>query len=159
MTNELCVVDIKFFHIYDFANSKEQAEETLLKAKKSKEKDVKTWENHCQNYPDVEQFKVYLEQAKNKEYQIMTYEEFLQMEREHYINSPMTKITEEKFMEMLNVLPPMKWCTIQGIEMFCISEMLTGTYTSQYLHDKRSNEFYHKIVDVRDKETWGYNFI
>ena len=71
----------------------------------------------------------------------------------------MKEITEETFEDMLNVLPPIKWCTIDGIEMFCMSEMLTGFYTSQYIHDKGTNKYYHKIVDVTDKATWGHNFI
>ena len=159
MKNELCVVDTKNFSIYNFANNQEQAKETLTKAIEVNKKDIETWEGHCKNYPDTEQFKTYLNQAQNKKYEIMTYEEYLQIERNHYINEPLKEINEETFEDMLNVLPPIKWCTIDGIEMFCMSEMLTGFYTSQYMHDNKTNKYYHKIVDVTDKTTWGYNFI
>ena len=89
----------------------------------------------------------------------MTFDAYLQMEKDYYINQPITEITEEKFEEMLDILPPLKWCTRNNIEMFCMSEMLTGCYTSQYIHDKISNKFYHKIVNVIDEKTWGHNFI
>lgn len=157
--NTLCVVDVEHLQIYDFANSKEQAEQKFFKALETCQEDIKTWESHCRTYPNAEQFKIYLEEEKNKQYKIMTYGEFLQMERDYYINLPLTEITEDKFFEMLYVLPPIKWKTIDNIEMFCMSEMLTGCYTSQYLHDRNANKFYHKIVDITDKKTWGYNFI
>ncbi len=123
------------------------------------EYEFETWENHCKNYPDVDSFKAYLKQAQNKKYEIMTFEEFLQKQKDYYINQPLTEITAEKYEEMLNILPPLKWCTIGNIEMFCMSEFLTGAYTSQYLHDKETDKYYHKIVDITDKSTWGYNFI
>jgi len=159
MKNELCVVDTKNFSIFNFADNQEQAEETLSRAIESNKEDVETWKNHCKNYPDTEQFKTYLNQAQNKNYKIMPFNEYLQLERNHYLDESLTEITGERFEEMLNVLPPIKWCTIDNVEMFCISEMLTGFYTSQYMHDRRTNKYYHKTVDITDQATWGYNFI
>lgn len=156
---ELCIVDINNLWIYDFADNQSDAEIKLQKAIDSNKKDIATWESHCKTYPDVDSFKTYLKQAQNKKYEIMTFEEFLQRERNYYINQPLTEITAEKYEEMLNILPPLKWCTINNIEMFCMSEFLTGSYTSQYLHDKKTGKYYHKIVDITDKATWGYNFI
>ena len=156
---DLCIVDVEHLSIYDFASSQKEAEDKLVKAQLARLADINTWENHCKNYPDATNFKSYLETARNKKYQIMTYDEFLQTERERFVKSPISEIDEERFEEMLNVLPPLKWCSINNIEMFCMSEMLTGPYTSQYLHDKNNNKFYHKIVDITDRETWGHNFI
>jgi len=157
--NKLCIVDTVNFSIYDFADNQEQAEAKLIKAIESNKKDIATWESHCNTYPDVDSFKTYLKQAQNKKYEIMTFEEFLQKQKDYYINQPLTEITAEKYEEMLNILPPLKWCTINNIEMFCMSEFLTCSYTSQYLHDKKTGKYYHKIVDITDKATWGYNFI
>lgn len=156
---EICVVDVKHMSIYSFSSDTETAKEKLQKALISQQEDIKTWEGHCDKYPNRDSFKIYLKQARESKYKIMTYDEYLEMERKYYINEPLTEITEEKFEDMLNVLPPLKWCTKKNIEMFCNSEMLTGTYTSQYLHDKTNNKFYHKIVDVTDQSTWGHNFI
>jgi len=158
-SNTLCVVDVAGINIYNFSNSQIQAEETLIKAIESNKEDIETWSNHCKNYPDTVQFKTYLKQAQGKKYEIMTYEEFVQLERKYFLDKPLKEIDEEIWEEMLNVLPPIKWCTIDGIEMFCMSEMYTGFYTSQYMHDKKTNKYYHKMVDITDKTTWGYNFI
>jgi len=157
--NKLCIVDTVNFSIYDLADNQEQAEAKLIKAIESNKKDIETWGSHCKNYPDVELFKTYLKQAQNKKYEIMTFEEYLQRERDYYINQPIAEIKAETYNEMLNILHPLKWCTINNIEMFCMSEFLTGSYTSQYLHDKKTGKYYHKIVDITDKATWGYNFI
>ena len=157
--NKLCIVDTVNFSIYDFADNQEQAEAKLINAIESNKKDIATWESHCKTYPDVDSFKTYLKQAQNKKYEIMTFEEFLQKQKDYYINQPLREITAEKYEEMLNILPSLKWCTINNIEMFCMSEFLTGSYTSQYLHDKKTGKYYHKIVDITDKATWGYNFI
>lgn len=159
MNNELCVVDTVNFWIFNFASNQEQAEETLSRAIETNKKDIETWENHCKNYPDAEHFKNYLKEAQNKKYQVMTYNEYIQLERNYYINRPLEEITAERFNEMLNVLPPLKWCTKHNVEMFCISEMLTGTYTSQYMYNLVTGKYYHKIVDIKDQSTWGYNFM
>ena len=155
----LCIVDVEHLQIFDFVETEEQAEKTFFKAIEQCQNDIKTWESHCKTYPDTEQFKIYLEQTKNKRYRIMTYDEFLQTERDYYINSPLTEITEEEFHEMLNVLPPLKWCTMHNIEMFCISEMWSGSYTSQYAYNLVTCKYYHKIVDIKDKSTWIHNFL
>lgn len=159
MTNELCVVDTVNLYIYNFAANQEQAEETLTRAIEANQDDIKIWKNHCKNYPDAEQFKVYLEEAQNKKYEIMTYGEYVQTQRDYYLNKPLTEITAEQYDDMLNVLPPLKWCTIGNVEMFCMSEMLTGYYTSQYMYNLVNGKYYHKIVDIRDQSTWGYNFM
>ena len=156
---ELCVVDINNMWIYSFSDNMEKAEKKLQDAITQQKEDIKTWENNCKNYPGVERFENYLTQAKNKQYKIMTYEEYLQLEKDYWINKPLTEITEDEFHEMLNVLPPLKWTTRNNIEMFCMSEMTTGTYTSQYLHDRNTNKFYHKTVDILDQSTWGYNYL
>ena len=92
--NELCVVDTENLWVYNFANSQTEAENTLIRAIESNKEDITTWESHCKNYPDAERFKTYLTQAKNKKYEIMTYDKYLQLEKTHYINQPLTEITE-----------------------------------------------------------------
>ena len=162
MTNnniELCIADINHMSIYSFSNSIEGAKEKLQQALDQQIKSINTWSGHCEKYPDTESFKNYLTEAQNKKYEIMTYKEYEQLEKDYYLNKPLTEITEDEFHEMLNVLPPLKWCTKNNIEMFCMSEMLTGSFTSQYLHDRDNNKFYHKTVDILDSTTWGYNFI
>ena len=157
--NTLCVVDAKHLSIFDFAENEEQAEQKFFKAIESCQEDIKTWESHCKTYPNRKDLKAYLERAKSKQYKIMSFQEFLQMERDYYINLPLTEITKEQFHEMLNVLPPLKWCTMHNIEMFCMSEMWSGSYTSQYAYNLVTEKYYHKMVDITDQKTWIHNFL
>lgn len=152
--NTLCVVDISRYRIYNFAETYDEARRINDKAIESMLDDIQTWENNCKQYPDTPMFENYLKQAKAKQYEIMTYAEFTERERNHLLGGELKEVTAERFEEMLNVLPPLKWCTIDGIEMFCISEMYTGTYTYQYAHDKSNDKYYSKMVDILDKFTW-----
>lgn len=88
-----------------------------------------------------------------------TEEEFQAMEKSKLISGEPEEIAADKFNEMLDVLPPLRWCTIDGVEMFCMSEMYTGTYTNQYAHDKSSGKYYTKMVDACDKSTWINNYL
>lgn len=152
--NTFCIVDTTYCTIYDFTETLEQADAVLQKAIARTLESVATWEHHAKYYPDPNRFFVHLEHEKSKLWSIMTYGEFKIYERKKLLAEPMHEITEETFNDQLNVLPPIKWCTINGVEMFCMSEMFTGFYTSQYAHDKRTGKFYSKLVDLTDKATW-----
>ena len=152
--NTLCAVDISTLHIYNFAETEGQAHQVLQRAIEAAKEDITTWTGHCEKYPDTETFKNYLDEAKKKQYVIMTYEEFVEAEKKYLLDTPLLEVTEEIFDDALNVLPPLKWCTHNNVEMFCISEMWTGTYTSQYAHDKKTDKYYTKMVDICDRSTW-----
>jgi len=153
----ILVVDMSTMWVYDYLSTGETPEDLLKRAKTSQKQDISTWESHCRNYPDNPTFEEYLAKAKKLFYRVMTHEEFLTAERDFYINRPMEEITAERFNEMLNILPPICWTTIQGVEMFCMSEMLTGTYTDQYA--RVGDKYFNKIVDIKDRATWIHNFI
>lgn len=87
-------------------------------------------------------------------YAIMTFEEHQAKERAYILSLPLHEITEERFHEMLNVLPPLKWCRQGCVEMFCMSEFFTDTYTDQYAHDHATGKYYTKLVDYSDQSTW-----
>ncbi len=55
-----------------------------------------------------------------------------------------SEVDEERFMDALNVLPPVGWTTTQGVESFRISERLWGNLTDIYA---RLGERYFKLVD------------
>lgn len=92
-------------------------------------------------------------------YVAMTYDEFKKQERERLLSLPLHEITEERFYEMLNVLPPIKWTRRDNVEMFCMSEMFTGTYTDQYAHDHNTGKYFCKLVDLFDESTWIHNYL
>lgn len=156
--NTLCIVDRSTATLWDYAESKDEAQEKFFKACENSQEDIKKWERILGKYGD-DQARAYLEKERNRSFDIMTFGEFENFQREKILSDPMRETTQENFDEMLNVLPPLMWCTINGVEMFCMREMYTGSYTTQYAHDKTTNKFYCKMVDCRDRSTWIHNFL
>lgn len=157
MNMDILAVNIKTYSVFDFLHDGETGEQLLQRANISKEKEIENWTENCRNVPDEESFKSYLKAAQETEYRIMTWEEFQEGEKKHLLSDSLEEVTEETWEEMLCVLPPYKWCTIDGIEMFCMSEMYTGTYTMQYA--KYNGKYYCKMVDSADQSTWIHNLL
>ena len=154
--DSLVVVNvIRPTNIYCFCESVEGKEE-LQKAIEKNQEEIETWLKHCNNYP-CEKFENYLKQAKEVDYKIMAFEDFIKLEKSYYLDQPLQEITEDKYYDMLNVLPPLKWTTIKGVEEFLISEMLSGTYTNQYAN--HNGKYYTKVVDAKNQDTWIHNLI
>jgi hypothetical protein len=153
----ILAVDTEHMSVYDFLKDEETEAKLLERANNNKQEDIKTWSNYCVNYPNREDFRTYLAEANNKQYHVMTWDQFQKLEKDFYIGGQPIETTEEHFDDMLNCLPPMKWCTINNVEMFCMCEMLTGTYTSQYA--RYNDKYYTKVVDVMDRSTWINNYI
>tara|TARA_B100002049_G_scaffold93692_1_gene69269 strand:- start:1534 stop:1959 length:426 start_codon:yes stop_codon:yes gene_type:complete len=85
---------------------------------------------------------------------LMEWDEYLafktQWERDAFLG-PAVASNEERFDYALNVLPPMRWRTNDGIESFCIAEFYSGTMTTQ--HAKANGMFISKPVDLADPST------
>jgi len=156
MNMNILAVDVNHMSTYDFLKDGETEEELLTRAENYRQNEIATWDKNRTQYP-CETFENYYTNALTQEYKIMTWDEFETLQKDYYVGQPLAETTEESFEDMLNVLPPLKWCTINGVEMFCISEMLTGAYTSQYA--KCNEKYYTKIVDVTDKNTWINKYI
>lgn len=90
---------------------------------------------------------------------VMTFDEYQKLQREHLLSGDLKEITEKEYQDALEMLPPIFWCNKGNVEMFCISEMYTGTYTNQYAHDKRTDKYYTKLVDSADRSTWIYELL
>lgn len=156
MNMNILAADIKHMSVYDFLKDGETEQELQNRADAYRTEDIKTWDKNRKEYP-CETYENYYKLALEKEYKVMTWDEFQKMQREFYLSDPVKETTEEQFEEMFCVLPPLKWCTIDGVEMFCMSEMLTGTYTNQYA--RYNEKYYTKLVDITDKSTWINNYI
>lgn len=154
MNMDILAVDIKHCSTYDFLHDGETENQLLQRANTSKTKNIASWTRNVERYPDSEEFKNYLKSAQETEYKVMTWEEFEQFQRNFLLDGELTEITAEIFENMLGVLPPLYWTEHNGVEMFCMSEMYTGTYTNQYAHDKRTDKYYMKLVDSADRSTW-----
>lgn len=155
--NTRCVADTNRLRIYNFESENETAEQILTRAEEHKRESIESWTRNVEKYPDAEDFPKYLEDAKKENWQIMTYGEYEKLERAKMLEGEPEEITEDKWREMLECLPPMKWCTIGGVEMFCMSEMLSGSYTAQYA--RVGKKCYTKTVDAYDKTTWIHNYL
>lgn len=157
--NELVIVDVngRFTNVWTFCDA-DNALHELWRAKCSAAETVATYNRHIVNYPDrAEYWKSCRSEYENARFEIMTFGQFLQCQRYAMIDRPVIEITAEKFDEMLNILPPLKWCTIRGVEMFCMREMYTGTYTDQYA--RIGEKYYTALVDIYDQSTWIHNRI
>ena len=155
----LCVAVRGACSVWDFCKE-ENKDEVLKKAQTSLDADLKMYQEYATKYdnqPDAEEDrKTYwaerYEAEKDKKYEVIKFGDFLKAERETMLAGPIEEITEDKFFERLEVLPPLHWCTVEGVEMFCIMEMISGSYTEQCA--KANGKFYSKTVDSRDKSTW-----
>ena len=151
--NELCVVNTTEMNIWAFTTEENKNAE-LERAIQYNESSNKTYRRIAEENPENGYWKTQVERTANAKFAVMTYAEFARMEREELLGQPMQEIDETTYREMFDILPPMKWCTRDGVEMFCMCEMYTGSYTNQYAHDLKSGKFYTKLVDVRDTSTW-----
>lgn len=156
----LLVADLNTLSVWTMAKTPEEAEEGLQRAIENQKHGIETYTSYIVDYPDnADYWKKQLAVTTKKKYKIMEYDYFKGEERKKLLKGKPKKTTKEKFWEMLEVLPPIKWCTIDGVEMFCMSEMWTGSYTSQYAHDKKTDKYYTKMVDCLDKSTWIHEFL
>lgn len=85
-------------------------------------------------------------------YKPMSVTVFLEKQRQHYLADPLVEITEERWWEMLECLPPLHWERADGVERFLICEGHDATFHHQFAQcDKR---YYQRLVCRFDKSTW-----
>lgn len=149
---DYCIVNTKTYDVYGFY-PKEIAEDMLVKAKEHAAKEIKDYDKLIADYPDRTK---YWQECKNAYvdalYEIMTYKEFILRRKERLTSAPIREITKEEYIRCFNVMLPLKYCIHNGMEMFCMREMYTGPFTTQYL--KSGDKYYAAMVDVTDKDTW-----
>lgn len=79
----------------------------------------------------------YLAENSDKQFsELLSWEDYEKVILDHnirtYINPPAQLITEEKWWEMLGVLPPSRHHYYRGIEFFHLSEHITGNIVSWF---------------------------
>lgn len=150
----ICVVSFPEVSIYDFYKTREEAEAAIPVIKASDLKDAEQYERNALEYEHrvPGYWKGQAEKYRNRTQRVMTLKEFEQAESDKYLSMPLERISKEKWYEMLEVLPPVKWGHRDGFESFFMSEFMTGTYTNQYA--KNELGYFQKIVDIKRPETW-----
>ena len=96
---------------------------------------------------------------------IMTFAEYLDLDRKMTLARVMHEVDEETFNDMLNVLPPLKWvdrvCDRLNVRVneFCMSEFDHGPFTQQYAraYVDGKTRYYSATVDYNDESTWIHN--
>lgn len=153
-----CVVNTTTVSLWGMERESKPIEEVLKDAEERKAEDIRIYNSHIKNYPEnKEMWQKRLEETLCTNNQIMKYGDYLELERKHCLDGELQQITEKEWEEHLNILPPIKWCTINGVTMFCMSEFLRGTYTTQYA--SYNGSYYCKTVDAFDEATWIYNLL
>lgn len=66
--------------------------------------------------------------------------------QEKEYSKPWVKISEERFQEMLEVLPPENWRNTGNFEMFRMCEYMIGNYTSHFLRIR--DEYFEAIREA-----------
>lgn len=144
-------------NVYDFCTP-ETAQEIIDKATERAKETVKIYDSHIVNYPDrADYWRNCQKEYLTAKYEMMTFDEYLLRQKKAMVSGEVKEVTKEDFYEALNCLPPLKWCTKSNIEMFCIREMYTGTYTTQYGFNLVDGKYYSTMVDVTDETTWIHN--
>lgn len=156
--NDLVIVKKATVEAFGFTEKNETPEHAIIRAKSYYEKDLETYKSHLINYPDMAEHWRNRIEATEKTlaagFEVVTFEEFLALQKKYLCDGELTEITKEDFDEHFNMLPPLKWCNRHNVEMFCMSEMYTGTYTTQYAYSLVTGKYYCAMVDVTDPETW-----
>lgn len=133
MNMDLVAVDMNTLCVYDFAGEDESREELLARANEYK-----------------------AESNNGADYKAVSFDEYMQLKKEKYLSDKLQEITEEEWEDKLNVLPPLHWCTMDGVNEFCLREMYDDTFTTQYA--RYNGKYYSKMVDAADRNTWIHNF-
>lgn len=158
---EYLSVDIKTMQVIYYIKEGETKEDLLKRTEEFRKKEMNKLKELLKTY-DIDIFKSSLNKYENAVYKVMTFDEFFVLQKKYYCNELPVEIKKEEYYSQMDVLPPILNCNVNNVYMFCMSEFLTGTFTSQYARIKLSDEkykYYTKIVDVTDKKTWIYNYI
>lgn len=159
MDMDYVIVDVNggYSSVYDFCTP-ETAQEIIDKATAKAIQQCIDYDNLIEKYPDRESYwKSCKKQYEKAQYEMMTFEEYLARQKKTMVSGEISEVTKEDFENALNCLPPIKWCTRNNIEMFCMREMYTGTYTTQYAFNLVNSKYYSAMVDVTDEKTWINN--
>ena len=143
--------------IYDFVRDGETNLEALnrciddcLKWAQEMKKNAAHYDNNAAYW--IEQHEHYEREAQTAE--VIKYEDFEAAQRAALLADEPEEITEERYNEMLDVLPPLYYTTHNGYTMFCMREMWTASYTTQYAYHRATGKYYSCMVDAADRSTW-----
>lgn len=158
--NEKWIVNVTYTEAWSFTESEEEAATILKEAIRCEMEAAGLCERHANNYPEnADYWNREAERHRAAKFEIMSYEEFTRRQREKYLAGEPIEVTAEERDDALNILPPVNWVQVDGVDEFCMSECLTACYTTQYAYDLRTGKYYCKTVDMFDSSTWIHNYL
>ena len=146
--------------------TRDQALEALERVKaycdNSLKNTLKTWANHHKTTNDQATKKMFKQTlgyelvSESESLELTTYQEWEAQEYNNFLALPVELITEQKYNDMLDILPPIRWGNRDGCESFFMSEFQTGCYTAQYLKTSIEGRdiFATKLVHFDRPESW-----
>lgn len=72
-------------------------------------------------------------------------------EHEKSLISNFKEIDSERFFYMLEVLPPCKWSNVHGVELFHVSERITGNLVSWFF--RKGDQYFEKIDNANSDKS------
>lgn len=102
-------------------------------------------------YTDGLSIEQYISSKPDKRLKVISVEEMQQRYKEHIkeLQGPYEECTEEKYYEMLDILPPKRWYKLSDtIFMFFVGEPYSGSLHSIYIYDKLKDKYYTTIRDI-----------
>lgn len=163
--DKLVIVEMDTMTTYGFVEKGETADEAIQRANQYYTNDLKHLKVSLQESKDEKRRQFLQSRIRENEvkiqagFQVMETDKFQKIERERILSGKLKQVTEHEYEDAFDVLPPLYWCTVNGVEMFCMSERYLGTYTTQYAHDHRTGKYYCKMVDSEDTSTWIHKLL
>lgn len=156
---DMVIVTMYTVDAFSFLNDGETEQQGVERATLFYTEELELVKSHLQTYGGdywagrVEEIQKKLDNG----FKVMTFDEFQEAQKKKLITGELKEVTEDQYNEMLNILPPLYWVTINGVEMFCMCEMYTGSFTTQYA--RVGDKYYCTMVDVTDKNTWIHKLL
>lgn len=156
MNEEHIIACTQTLTVWNYYQSKAEADQALPGVKEQYLKDSYVYNDNHVKYGHREEGYWLKEASKARSHaknmRVMTWADYLKAEANAILSKPLEEVTAERYDEMLNILPPLRWKQNNGIESFFMSEFDRGNYTRQFA--TLSGRYFTKIVDYRKPETW-----
>lgn len=158
--NEKWIINVTNVTAWNFTESDEEASRILESAIQYEKESAELCDRHAADYPErADYWRIQAEKHRTAKFEIMSFDKFRAMQREKLLAGEPIEVTAEAWNDALDVLPPAKWTTVDGVEEFCMSERYTASYTTQYAHDHTTGKYFSKMVDMLDPSTWIHNYL
>ena len=157
MNTERVIFNNQTLQSFDFLKDNEADEKAIARAVAFYTEELNRLNDLADTFPDNEYWQNRITETQailDAGFSVLPYEIWLNKKNKSYTDRPIKEITAEEYNDALDILPPIRWCTIDNITMFCMSEMYDGSITSQYARDNQTGEYYTKLVDIYDQSTW-----